>query len=127
MRLISSMSHKALVVLVTIATLFLAGGSAFAQTTKGKVTDVNGLPVIGASVIEVGNTSNGVITDIDGNFELKVAAGKQLEVSCIGYVGCRNEPLSVRIPQRSQEELYLLVKCNHEICRKIVGTIDGQD
>lgn len=80
------MGHKALVAFVTIATLFLAGGSAFAQTTKGKVTDVNGLPVIGASVIEVGNTSNGVVTDIDGNFELKVASGKQLEVSCIGYV-----------------------------------------
>jgi hypothetical protein len=39
---------------------------------KGQVVDLNGDPVIGASVLEKG-TNNGVITDIDGNFTLKVA------------------------------------------------------
>ena len=36
-------------------------------TVKGQVMDPTGVPVIGASVLEKG-TSNGVITDIDGNF-----------------------------------------------------------
>ena len=40
---------------------------------------------IGASVIEVGST-NGTITDIDGNFTLTVTEGAILEVSYIGYV-----------------------------------------
>ena len=55
--------------------LFL-GISAYAQDlTKGKVVDASGIPVIGASVVEKG-TLNGTMTDVDGNFELKVASGK---------------------------------------------------
>lgn len=52
---------------------------------KGKVVDANGEPIIGASVLEKGNTQNGTITDIDGNFELSTS-GKELQVSYIGYV-----------------------------------------
>ena len=51
----------------------------------GTVVDEGGLPVIGASVIEAG-TANGVVTDLDGKFELRVKRGAMLEVSCIGYV-----------------------------------------
>lgn len=80
-----SASHKVLVALMTVMALFI-GTSAFAQNvSKGKVVDETGQPVIGAAVIEVGNPSNGAVTDIDGNFELRVADGKELEVSCIGY------------------------------------------
>lgn len=58
------------------------------QTTfkvTGKVVDENGEEIIGASVLEKG-TINGTVTDMDGNFELKVS-GKEviLEVSYIGY------------------------------------------
>ena len=59
------------------------------QTTieaKGVVSDATGLTVIGASVIEKGNPSNGTITDIDGNFVLKVPANATLVISYIGYV-----------------------------------------
>lgn len=52
---------------------------------SGTVVDEAGLPVIGASIIEVG-TTNGIITDMDGKFELPVKRGAQLEISCIGYV-----------------------------------------
>ena len=52
---------------------------------SGVVVDEAGLPVIGASVIEVG-TTNGVVTDLDGKFELPVKRGALLEISCIGYV-----------------------------------------
>ena len=54
-------------------------------TVKGKVVDVNGEPIIGANIVEKG-TTNGIITDIDGNFTLSVAKGAVLEISYIGYV-----------------------------------------
>ena len=56
----------------------------YAQEIAGNVTDATGEPVIGATVMEKG-TSNGTVTDFDGNFNLKVAAGKTLVFSYIGY------------------------------------------
>lgn len=50
----------------------------------GKVVDKNGEPVIGASIKEEG-TSNGTITDLDGNFSLEVTNNAMLEVSFIGF------------------------------------------
>jgi len=58
------------------------------QSTKkvtGTVSDAQG-PVIGATVAEKGNTSNAVITDIDGNFSINVKPGATLVISYIGYV-----------------------------------------
>ena len=62
--------------------------TALAQNASisGTVVDENGEPVIGASVLEKANTKNGVITNIDGQFSLKVNAGATLVVSYIGYV-----------------------------------------
>ena len=54
------------------------------KAISGLVTDVTGEPVIGASVVEVG-TTNGVITDLNGKFSLKVAPNSQFLVSYIGY------------------------------------------
>ena len=54
------------------------------QEIKGTVLDETGEGVIGATVMEKG-TSNGTVTDFDGNFKLKVAAGKTLVISYIGY------------------------------------------
>lgn len=51
---------------------------------SGKVVDAQGEPVIGASVAETG-TTNGVITDVDGNFILNVALGSRISVSYVGY------------------------------------------
>ena len=56
------------------------------QATKkitGTVVDASG-PVIGASVVEKGS-SNGVITDFDGNFTLNVKPGATIVVSYVGY------------------------------------------
>lgn len=59
---------------------------AFAQiTVKGLVKDATGEGVIGANVIEKG-TTNGTITDFDGNFSLQVKKGAILVVSFVGYV-----------------------------------------
>ena len=51
---------------------------------KGVVNDAMG-PVIGASIVEKGNTGNGTITDIDGNFSLNVSSNSTLIVSFVGY------------------------------------------
>lgn len=51
---------------------------------KGVVNDALG-PVIGASVVEKGNTTNGTITDVEGNFSLNVSSNATLVVSFIGY------------------------------------------
>lgn len=52
---------------------------------KGVILDQTGTPVIGATVVEKGNTSNGTVTDINGNFILKIASKGTLVVSYIGY------------------------------------------
>lgn len=54
---------------------------------KGQVVDSNGEPVIGASVLEKG-TNNGVITDIDGNFTLRVEGRKSVIV--VSYLGFKS-------------------------------------
>lgn len=52
---------------------------------RGTVTDQTGQPVIGATVLEKG-TTNGLSTDIDGNYTLKVSSADAIvEISCIGY------------------------------------------
>ncbi|MDO4179993.1 MAG: TonB-dependent receptor [Bacteroidales bacterium] len=51
---------------------------------SGTVKDVNGEPIIGASVVVKG-TTNGTITDFDGNFTLEASAKGTLVVSYIGY------------------------------------------
>ena len=65
--------------------LFLSIG-AFAQqiAVKGHVKDTTGEPVIGANVLVKG-TTNGTITDFDGNFMLNVPKDAILSVSFVGY------------------------------------------
>ncbi len=73
-------------VLSLLLGLFLSMG-AYAQqiTVKGHVKDALGEPVIGANVVEKSSTTNGTITDMDGNFILKVANNATLTISFIGY------------------------------------------
>lgn len=59
------------------------------RSVSGKVVDTNNEPIIGATIMEKG-TTNGTITDFDGNFTLNVADGAQLEIS---YVGFRSQEL----------------------------------
>mgnify|MGYP001754625234 FL=1 len=61
--------------------------AAYAQQVKvsGKVSDTNNEPMIGVSILEKG-TTNGVISDLDGNYELSVNEGATLVFSYIGYV-----------------------------------------
>ncbi len=51
----------------------------------GYVVDKNGEPVIGATIISLSNMANATIVDVNGRFELAVAKGEKLELSCVGY------------------------------------------
>ncbi|WP_289189149.1 SusC/RagA family TonB-linked outer membrane protein, partial [Xylanibacter rodentium] len=70
-----------------LACLFLSIGMAFAQTkvTGTVLSQDDGQPVIGASVLVQG-TKTGTTTNIDGQFTLNVPKGKKIQVSYIGMV-----------------------------------------
>lgn len=84
--------------------LILLAPSAFAQSIqlKGSVTDSTGEPIIGASVIEKG-TTNGLITDFDGNFTITVNQPATLVVS---YVGYKTE----EVPVNNRREIKVILK-----------------
>ncbi len=67
--------------LVMFAAFSLSMSAQITGTVLEASTD---FPVIGASVVEVG-TTNGVITDFDGNFVLNVAEGAQIQISYMGF------------------------------------------
>ena len=69
------------------AMLSIATFTVFAQerVVKGQVVDETGEPVMGATVVVEGSTSNGVITDIDGNYTITISGKKNLVISFIGY------------------------------------------
>lgn len=74
---------------------------------KGCIVDTNGIPVIGANVLIKG-TTEGVITDIDGNFRLTVSRNSVLTVSYIGFLTQEvtvknNKPLRIVIEEDTQK------------------------
>lgn len=58
--------------------------SADNSTVRGRVVDVSGEPLIGATIREKGGT-RGTVTDIEGNFILSVPDSAVLQVSFVGY------------------------------------------
>ena len=73
-------------IFTTLLMLLFGAVTMFGQVAiSGTVTEsATGEPVIGASVVEEG-TSNGTITDFDGNFALTVQEGAQVTVSYVGF------------------------------------------
>ena len=55
------------------------------RTITGCVKDVNGEPIIGASVVEKGVATNGTVTDFEGNYTLTISSD-ELQISYIGYL-----------------------------------------
>lgn len=77
---------------VSVSNGSLSSSSVAKVTTTGQVVDAKGEPLYSISILEVG-TTNGTITDIDGNFTLSVNEGATLEISYIGY---KTQTLPVR-------------------------------
>ena len=92
----------------------LIGQSVYAQTkeVKGIVKDPTGETVIGASVLEKG-TTNGTITDFDGNFVLTVADNAMLQISYIGY---QTQEVSVQ----GKNTLIVTLKEDTEVLEEVV-------
>ena len=106
-------------VLSLILGLFLSV-SAFAQiTVKGQVKDSQGDGIIGANVSEVG-TTNGTITDFDGNFVLNCKKGAQLTISFVGYVSQTLQATSnmVVVLQEDAKSLQDVVVIGYGVAKK---------
>ncbi len=87
---------------------------AFSQniTVKGVVKDRSGETIIGASVVEKG-TTNGTITDFDGNFQLSVPADAILRVSFVGYQ-------TQEIPVAGKTSFNILLREDMEVLDEVV-------
>ena len=111
------------VLLTLVVGLFLSVG-AFAQqiTVKGIVKDTTGEPVIGANVLVKG-TTNGTITDFDGNFQLMANQGDIIVISFIGY--------SAQELPATAELMNVVLKDDSEMLSEVVvigyGTVKKND
>lgn len=97
----------------------------WAQTiqVKGTVTDKSGMTIIGANVLEKG-TTNGIITDFNGDFTLTVSANATLEISYVGY-------LKKEIPVNGQSHINIILEEDNEMLEEVVvigyGTMKKSD
>jgi iron complex outermembrane receptor protein len=82
------------------------------QTVSGLVTDAEGTPLPGATVIVQG-TSNGVTSDFDGNYSINVERGQTLEASFIGYQ-------STTILVEDQDQINLSLEPDNELDEVVV-------
>ncbi len=79
---------------------------------KGTVIDERGEPVIGANIIEKG-TTNGVITDVNGNFSLSVTDNAVLLITYIGYI-------KQEIDTRNQTNIHISLKEDFHSIEEVV-------
>ena len=125
---------KQILYLITVFSLLLSWDS-YAQTRpEGKMTvtgtvisSADNLPIIGATVYQKGNLSNGVVTDLDGNFSIDVPSGAVLVVSSMGYQTKEVAPsakLRIVLDDESQQ-LDAVVFVGYGVQRKesVVGAI----
>lgn len=86
--------------------------SAQPKKVTGKVMDANGEPVIGASVMEKG-TSNGTITDLEGQFSIMTSSNKKLVISYIGY-------LPVEVVADTKQVLNIFLQENTQLLDEVI-------
>ena len=115
---------KGMMLLVLFVAL-LSPMSVWAQNIQltGVVTDASNEPVIGASVVEKG-TTNGVITDYEGNFTLNVSANATIVIS---YVGFQTQEIAVN----GRSHIKTILKEDNEVLDEVVvvgyGTMKKSD
>jgi len=113
------------VILLALLFVCLVPLSSLAQTIQltGTVTDTKGETLIGASVLEKG-TTNGCITDVDGNFTLTVSQNATMVISYVGYV-------TQEIPLKGQRALKVTLLDDSEMLDEVVvvgyGTMKKSD
>lgn len=105
-------------------------------SVKGQVLDIHKEPVIGATIVEKGNPSNGTITDMDGNFSFNVSPGAVLLISYIGY---REQEIAINnrisfdiVMSEDTKQLDELVVVGYGVQKKVnltgsVAMVDGEE
>lgn len=78
----------------------------------GQIVDSQGEPIIGATVMEMG-TTNGIVTDLNGNFSLNVSPTHRLQIS---YVGFQTQELSIG----SNRSFRIVLKEDAELLEEVV-------
>ena len=113
------MKNKYYVWLLSILLMLPVELAAQNITVKGAVVDSQGESIIGASVVEKGKRQNGTITDLNGDFSLKVTGkGKKLIIS---YIGMKNE----EIDAISGKELKIVLKDDSQNLDEVVVVAVG--
>ncbi|MFC6859921.1 SusC/RagA family TonB-linked outer membrane protein [Zunongwangia atlantica] len=117
------------------AMLFSLNILAQETTVSGTVTDIDGVPLPSVNVIEKG-TSNGVITDFDGNYEIKVSSNSTLSFSYIGFVskdakvdGRTTIDIQLSSDQEALEEVVVIGygEARKKEVTSSISTVDGDD
>ena len=98
--------------------------SAQTITLNGNVKDTTGEPIIGASIVEKGNTTNGTITDLDGNFSLKVPANATVVIS---YIGMKTQEIAIKGKSKIDVTLSDDAKALDEVVVIGYGTVNKRD
>jgi len=104
-------SFKTLLLMMLFCVMTAFSAHAQQRTVTGVVVDDQQLPLPGASVIVQG-TSNGVVTDVDGKFQIKAASSDKLLVSYIGF--------STEIVPASSTELRIALKSDANFLEETV-------
>ena len=120
----NKMKNMRAVLLSLLVTLISLSVSAQNVTVTGTVKDKTGETVIGASVVEKGNTGNGTITDIDGKFTLSVPSNATLVFS---YVGMTTQ----EIPLKGQTKIQVVMSDDAQALEEVVvigyGSVKKKD
>lgn len=125
-------------VMISLCLFALGGKSTYAQSPKkititGNVVDEEGLPLIGATIIQQ-STSRATIADFDGNFSLKIDYNSNLEISYTGYITkvIKNitgaSSLSIKMePDVSSLDEVVVVGFTTQTKQTLVGAVDTVD
>src|SRR5690554_5953389 len=84
------------------------------RTVTGRVTDSNGEPIIGATIVEKGNPSHGTITDVDGNYIITNMA--QDATLIFSYVGM----ISQEIDLNGRTRIDIIMEADTELLDEII-------
>ena len=98
---------KKILLLTGLLLMVLSSGWAQQKQVTGQVIDVDGNPVVAATIV-ISGTTTGTTADAEGHFTLTAKMGDELEVSSIGYdkqliaVPADNAPLTITLQSNSQ-------------------------
>ena len=98
-----------------IGILFSQIGFAQQKTVTGNVTDADGLPLPGATVL-IENTTRGAATDFDGNYSINAASGETLVISYVGFA-------DVKIPIGANDVYDVSMQADNQLQEVVVTSL----